>query len=278
VASVRAQTFEDWVLHVVEDGCPVRSADAVLAAWPDGDDRLRLLRGERCRGQVAARAWAIETSDAPHVALIDQDDEYLPEKLEAQLATGAAVAYVDVTFVGPDGEVLAERTEDGVRSRRVDVLAGVPSETRVRRLFAGNVLDFPSTMFTRAAYEGVDGWDTRFPGAEDWAFWIELAAAGADFAHVPRRLYRKRVHPDSDGSRTLDERNLAFPACAADLRRRHGISGPEADQRDADLRRRAARSAMILRRPGPAVRHLAAMATHGQLREVPEILGEVLRR
>jgi glycosyltransferase involved in cell wall biosynthesis len=275
---VLAQTFEDWVLHVVEDGCPDRSADAVLDVWPPGDDRLRLHREERRRGQVAARARAIEASSAPHVALLDQDDELLPDKLAAQVATGTAVAYVDVTYVDEAGDVLTQLTEERRQTRRADVLAGVRTETRVRRLFAGNVLDFPSTMFSRAIYERVGGWDTRFPGAEDWAFWVDVAATGADFAHVARPLYRKRVHARSDGTRSFDERNLAFPACAAALRRRHGIRGPEADQREADLRRRAGRSALALRRPGPAARHLVAMATHGQLREIPEILGDVLRR
>ena len=277
-ASVRAQTLEDWVLHVVEDGCPDRSADALVDAWPADDTRLRLYRPETRRGQVAARTLALQEADAPWVALLDQDDEYLPTKLADQIAaaeaSGAEVAYVDVAFVGPDGEDLPDRTEAAARARRADSLDGLDPAARTRRLFAGNVLDFPSTLFARAAYDRVDGFDRHHPGAADWAFWVELSASGAGFTHVPHPCYRKRVHPDSDGTRTLDERNLDFPAVAHELRRRHGLDGEGVDRREQDLRRRAARSALVLGRRVEALRLLRSMVAHGHAREAVEVLAE----
>jgi succinoglycan biosynthesis protein ExoO len=279
-ASVRAQDHEDWVLHVVEDGCPERSADALLEAWPVDDERLRFLRLDQQVSQVVARARAVAQGDAPWLALLDQDDEYEPDKLRRQLAAvadGAEVAYVDVAHIDPDGTVLADRTEEAARARRSDTLDGLDTAGRVEALFVGNVLDFPSTLFARSAYDRVGGWDRRFPGGEDWAFWVELAATGSTFTHLARPLYRKRAHPGSDGTRTLDERNLGFLAMAEDLRRRHGIEGPAADQRLRDLRRRAARSALVLGRRARAARLLLAMAAHGQAREVPEVVGQAFR-
>jgi hypothetical protein len=63
---------------------------------------------------------------------------------------------------------------------------------------------------------------------------------------------------------------------AEDLRRRHGITGPDVERRERDLRRRAARSAIVLGRRALAVRLLAAMATHGQLRQVGEVVGDAV--
>lgn len=81
--SVRAQTFSDWELIAVDDGSHDGSAEIVTGY---GDARFRLLRHERNRGASAARNTALAAATGEFVALIDSDDEWLPTKLERQLA------------------------------------------------------------------------------------------------------------------------------------------------------------------------------------------------
>lgn len=279
VRSVRDQTLEDWRLHVVDDACPRGSVAVIEAVWPKDDDRLRILRLPSRRGQVAARTEAIRTATAPWLALIDQDDVYAPDKLARQLEAAegrAEVVYVDVTYVDADGTELVGRTREGVATHAEDQLAGLDRRRLVEALFVGNVLDFPSTLFARSSWEAAGGFETRFPGGEDWGFWIAMAAADARFAHVADRLYRKRVHPASDGARTLDERNLGYFDLAVALRRRLGIDGPGPEERERALRRRAARSAIRLQHGSRAVRLLGSMAVHGQSREAVEVLADTL--
>ncbi len=83
VESVRAQTFADWELVAVDDGSSDASA-AALEAF--ADPRIRVLRHERNRGPGAARNTALRAARGEFVALIDSDDEWLPRKLEMQMA------------------------------------------------------------------------------------------------------------------------------------------------------------------------------------------------
>lgn len=81
LASIRAQTFQDWELIAVDDGSHDGSAGLIA-----GDPRFRLLRHAVNRGAAAARNTALAAADGEFVALIDSDDEWLPAKLERQLA------------------------------------------------------------------------------------------------------------------------------------------------------------------------------------------------
>ena len=79
--SILAQTFTDWELIAVDDGSNDGSAEMVA-----GDPRFRVLHHAQNRGASAARNTALAAAQGEFVALIDSDDEWLPAKLERQLA------------------------------------------------------------------------------------------------------------------------------------------------------------------------------------------------
>ena len=103
--SIRAQTFTEWELIAVDDGSSDGSADLVA-----GDARFRLLRHEKNRGASAARNTALAAAQGEFVALIDSDDEWLPAKLERQLA--------HLTARGADGCGCEYWMVDGVCARK----------------------------------------------------------------------------------------------------------------------------------------------------------------
>ena len=81
INSVRAQTFADWELHVVDDGST--------------DDTLRLVRGidPRIRvharphlGVAEARNHGLRQSECEFIAFLDSDDEWTPHHLEVSVA------------------------------------------------------------------------------------------------------------------------------------------------------------------------------------------------
>src|SRR5216683_1160872 len=74
VASVVAQTEQDWELIVVDDGSRDDLSGAMAAV---SDRRIRVLRHERNRGAAAARNTGIKAACAPFIAFIDSDDEWL---------------------------------------------------------------------------------------------------------------------------------------------------------------------------------------------------------
>jgi glycosyltransferase involved in cell wall biosynthesis len=81
------QTFDDIELIVVVDG-PDEETFAALAAIPD--PRLRTIVLPRQGGAPTARNTGIAAAQAPWTAMLDDDDEWLPEKLAVQLELAKA--------------------------------------------------------------------------------------------------------------------------------------------------------------------------------------------
>ncbi len=82
VASVIAQTFADWELLVWDDGSTDNSAE-VLAQFHDS--RIRYIRSDTQLPLGQARQRAIDLATGEWIAFLDQDDLWLPDKLERQL-------------------------------------------------------------------------------------------------------------------------------------------------------------------------------------------------
>src|SRR4029453_17806736 len=95
VESVRAQTFTDWELVVIDDGS---SHHTPAAGGPFLPDRpVRYFRSDTL-GQPRAKNLGIAFSRAQLVAFLDADDAWENTKLEKQLAVFEANPDVGVVF------------------------------------------------------------------------------------------------------------------------------------------------------------------------------------
>src|SRR5581483_7703419 len=83
IASVLSQSFQDFEILVVDDHSQDHTAQ-VVQRFRDG--RIKYLRHETRRGGAAARNTGIQNSSGEYIAFLDDDDEWLPEKLETQVA------------------------------------------------------------------------------------------------------------------------------------------------------------------------------------------------
>jgi glycosyltransferase involved in cell wall biosynthesis len=115
VMTVLSQTLRDLEVIVVVDG-PDAETQATLAAILD--ERVRFIVHPVNRGSGAARDTGADAASAPWIAMLDDDDEWLPGKLAAQLAAAPSEPAVLMTlsrvvgatskFVRP-GQVYDER-------------------------------------------------------------------------------------------------------------------------------------------------------------------------
>lgn len=85
VGSVLRQTFTDWDLWVVGDGCTDDTAE-VMARFEDPRVKFHNLP-ENARDQAVPNQWGLEHSDSEYVCYLNHDDLYMPHAIEAYLAS-----------------------------------------------------------------------------------------------------------------------------------------------------------------------------------------------
>ncbi len=79
IQSVRAQTFEDWELIIVNDGSTDNTEKRILE-WEQKDSRIRHIR-QTNQGVSVARNVGLEQAQGKFVSFLDADDIWLPELL-----------------------------------------------------------------------------------------------------------------------------------------------------------------------------------------------------
>ena len=82
IISVLAQTYQDFEIVVVDDGLEQR-ASKVIASF--NDNRIKYIQHKKEKGGGAARNTGIKNSRGEYIAFLDDDDEWLSEKLEIQM-------------------------------------------------------------------------------------------------------------------------------------------------------------------------------------------------
>lgn len=163
IDSVLAQTYDDFEIVVVVDG-PSPDVAAFVSSHPD--PRVRLVQRERNGGVAAARNSGLEAARGRYVALLDDDDIWLPEKLARQvplLDAGADVVHSLVYVSDGDGNVYDAATQRGFRLFREVAAAGYPYVWLLRR----SSYQIGTFVIRRARLEEVGGFDADLAPMDD---------------------------------------------------------------------------------------------------------------
>lgn len=82
IKSSLSQTYQNIELIIIDDGSTDNTEEIVKGFQ---DSRIQYIRHSENRGVSAARNTGIKSSKGDFIALLDSDDEYLPEKIEKSL-------------------------------------------------------------------------------------------------------------------------------------------------------------------------------------------------
>ena len=99
IKSVQSQTYSDLEIIVVSDGSTDDTRD-VVEQIASGDERIRLIEYHPAKGGNVARNTGIEEARGEFVAFLDDDDEWLPEKLEKQVKVLESDDSVGLVYTG----------------------------------------------------------------------------------------------------------------------------------------------------------------------------------
>ena len=178
IDSVLAQTVQDIEVVVVNDGSTDQTAD-VLASIDD--PRLRVLDQENL-GLAAARNRITSVARGKFIAIHDDDDIMLPDRLENQLkmlGSGVSGAYGGwVDFDNGTGDLKWNRG----KAFSLESLA-----------YNTGVLLHPTLLVDRRLMEHIP-YDESMRSGSDYNLAIRLARSGAKFAHCGEYVLLRRQH------------------------------------------------------------------------------------
>lgn len=182
LAGVFAQTCEDFEVIVVDDGSTddtleyLRSRPVITISLPHS--------GKPAVARNSGNAYA----KGEFVAFLDSDDVWETaalEELSAALASApdAGFAFCDYTPAPTLSHAGRRRTEDGIP---IDVFES---------LLVTDFIATGSVLIRREAVEAVGQFDTRLWIADDWDYWLRLAAQ-FKAVHVSKPLVHIHTVPD----------------------------------------------------------------------------------
>lgn len=172
VASVRMQSFADWELVVVDDGSS-DDTQATVRELAAIDNRIVYLRNERPSLSIAgATNWALREARGKYVAILDDDDAWIPaDKLARQ------VDFLDrnPSHVACGGGAIVVN-QQGAETGRV---LQPESDSAIKRFaLLSNPVVNSSAMFRLDAARRIGLYDESLPQFADWAFWLDLGRIG----------------------------------------------------------------------------------------------------
>ncbi len=160
--SVFNQTFKAHEIIVIDDGSTDHSVEFIRAKFPNV-----ILLSQKNSGVSSARNRGIKHATGNWIALLDSDDEWLPNKLKKQ---------IDLLSKNPDFQI-CHTEEIWIRNgTRVNQMKKHKKSGGwiFNQCLALCAMSPSSILLHRAILEEFDGFDESLPACEDYDLWLKV--------------------------------------------------------------------------------------------------------
>jgi glycosyltransferase involved in cell wall biosynthesis len=166
IVSVLNQSYQDFEIVVVDDASTDKTPEVITSF---NDVRIKCIRHEVKKGDAGSRNTGIRNSSGGFLAFLDDDDEWLPEKLQMQVdILGNSPPTVGCVYTGflkidrGTGKILAVK----ITGKKGDLF---------QEMFLGNFIATACILLRRECFERVGLFDERMPCNSDYDMWIRVA-------------------------------------------------------------------------------------------------------
>lgn len=190
LASLLAQTFDDYELIVVDNGSTDRTPE-ICRGLAERDRRIRFVRSDVNRGAAWSFNRVFELSSGRYFKWAAYDDLCAPSFVERCVAAleespAAVLAHPKTRLIDDEGRVLRDH-DDGLDLRSPE------PHRRLGQLVLALAYANPVYGVIRASALRRTRLLGSYPSA-DYVLLAELALLGT-FLEVPERLFLRRIHP-----------------------------------------------------------------------------------
>ena len=196
IDSVLNQTYQNIEVVVIDDNSEGdeyrKETENFMLNYKD-DSRVIYVKHRVNRNGSAARNTGVKVSQGEFIALLDDDDEFLPTKLELQISRlnnsngEYSLCYCHCSYYKNLRKVL-ERRDSKEGNLMLELL-------KVEIAFAAG----STLIFRRSAFDKVNGFDESFQRHQDWEFMLRMFNEGYKIACVTEDLVR--IHVDDTVNR-----------------------------------------------------------------------------
>jgi len=194
INSVLSQTFVDFEVIIVDDGSSDNPGEIIKNFK---DSRIKYFY-QNNQGIGAARNAALKNSHGDFIAFLDQDDLWLPEKLEKQMLLfrrnpGLGLVFCDTKFFNKQGEIC-----------RLYSKLKPPRGLIFRDLLRRNFLSLETVLINRKALDEVGIFKPHMMMVEEYDLFLRITHRfPADYVDEPLAAYRIHEKNYSWGKETL---------------------------------------------------------------------------
>jgi glycosyltransferase involved in cell wall biosynthesis len=211
IQSVFDQNYKDYEIIVVDDGVEKNAENTVLSI---ASGKIKYIKHETSKGGGAARNTGIKNSSGEYIAFLDDDDEWLPEKLSVQMEmlekTGQDVGFSFTSVVN---------VKNGIETVTTVPVGINDYHERALRRFSGFLT--VTLIIKRFVFDEVGFFDERFPSHQEPDLMIRVTKKYKGLAiNIPltRVNMNERVHINSSLANKINGRKMILEKYAEEYK------------------------------------------------------------
>ena len=185
IKSVLAQSYTINEILIIDD-C---STDDTIDRLKKFKEKLILLNTNTHSGAQVARNIGIKAATSEWITFLDSDDEWLPNKLEKQIAALKIANYNPMTVVHGDCYI-KNKDSDKTKYWKLHKIDGI---NVYKQLLAKSGTFFPAILTSKIALKRINFLDENIPSYHEWDTAIRLAKF-CRFIHIQEPLFIYNIH------------------------------------------------------------------------------------
>jgi len=210
IDSVLAQTYQNWELILWDDGSTDETGKVLKSL---SDPRISYYSQEN-QGKAKVLNHCLELAGGNLIAFLDDDDQWLPEKLEVQVDAMTKWPEIDLVFanfcnINVESNVHAdafEQTSEGLArlmTRNMGDNWWLIRQGFLEGITRENFIAFDSVMIRNTVIEQVGGFNENLKNSEDLEYWWRFGLKGMKAAYTDKIVLNRFKYPGSLSGKSI---------------------------------------------------------------------------